>query len=1248
MMIVFLWMVVGRGREEEMWMGLATENGGSSKRLEWRERSTNSNQRFPYPPYTHPSSNNEKVKVKEKEKGDKEIVEQLFATTRELLVLVHRLAVKSVFTISVRGLRKVVCGIVDLVGCADFVFPSPSSSSTTTSNSNNSQQTTKRQHRTDTQRIAIKTGKTCVRVLKAFCGKGVGVEPRSRRESAREVVLRSLLVCGQVNPHSSAERSASGGEDVVGRVRRVLELIEVVLPLSSCSSSSSSEVDGAPMMDGDHQMQDSLTPSSSSQQELKSLWSTTVFPLILHELRLFMRLLPVEDKVRFVGMLVDVDVDGAVGVGEWLVQEEVKEVEGVGRWLMCVGEMYHLDDDDEEEVVGEGKVQEKEQGGEAMEGVEGAGTEGGEEKEKARVMEEQRKKREMKVQKKKEREVLRAERMINLHRVFVGVQFLSLLTSTLAPPQNNPNNTNTPWFITALSQTPTLASQLASLLSLLLEAHYTSPPITSLFKVLSRLENFGRLGDERLKLVALLGVLRIAQGDVTSVGAGDGVKEMLEDGGLRKALFRSEAQDGDVDLLRSEVGRLCAVCAESVGMVSVQVAEMVVLVLAWMTGSAEGVSKGEERPAKMKVLRGVTRDAFTTLCDSLVITIPEMERVVHDVRTTVGFDEDEDFVAIPVELPDTLVLSLSSISSLLLNPHPSTHSAPSLHPSTSTTTSSSSHNRTGSLSTLQFSGGYPIGTNTSSGSLEGGGRPSTPKGGQKTPDILGTIISPPTALLRSPAATGLTKTYVNNDFRSLRQVPSARLNTSRLPSTHVDDFESGGVVGAGPTVPGASMSPLIVPVPIPLGDVSAFGDYRANPGLIRFYSSSEKPSQSLCLAQASLLYGITPMWAVAVLALVSYMLYTLRDEHTESRYLKSIPMALMLSAPYIAQSAFTIAALLMAYRHPKKLKPDSLFLFCSFKDTKLFFAMSIFTLLACVAIIGIEVALAIVIYRSWRTVRSVGLPSDLPLPLIARVFVFGVYVGIGIIVSTLGLFDITMPENLFAATAGTVVFLIFGTQADVFRAWCFWRKDKTNPPPPSSPSISTHSTQRTHQFSVEIRPHYASSMDAIFRSAKSETSAPRSNRSSRSHSRPSTQRFSRFSNKNFVRLPDDVEVTHTPHSERFAHGTFPEEIPPVPEMTERPEPAIIRPRKGSTGEPPPTGGLGRLDAASRKRRLDDPPKPKGPRKASFSSLRTASVSISASPNVQAPIAAVRPLEFAPMSTEPQRTLVTIVRTPPTP
>ncbi|TFK90885.1 hypothetical protein K466DRAFT_483964 [Polyporus arcularius HHB13444] len=63
--------------------------------------------------------------------------------------------------------------------------------------------------------------------------------------------------------------------------------------------------------------------------------------------------------------------------------------------------------------------------------------------------------------------------------------------------------------------------------------------------------------------------------------------------------------------------------------------------------------------------------------------------------------------------------------------------------------------------------------------------PSTPPRRVLNQDVFGLVTVSPLTLLRSPVATGLTKTYSNNDFRQLRQ-SSARANTSRLPSMHVD------------------------------------------------------------------------------------------------------------------------------------------------------------------------------------------------------------------------------------------------------------------------------------------------------------------------------------------------------------------------------------------------------------------------------------------------------------------------------
>ena len=69
-----------------------------------------------------------------------------------------------------------------------------------------------------------------------------------------------------------------------------------------------------------------------------------------------------------------------------------------------------------------------------------------------------------------------------------------------------------------------------------------------------------------------------------------------------------------------------------------------------------------------------------------------------------------------------------------------------------------------------------------------GAPPGTPPPRQASALLELATVSPPTSLLRSPrvAFTGLTKTYLRNDFRQLRTLPSGRINTSRLPSQHVD------------------------------------------------------------------------------------------------------------------------------------------------------------------------------------------------------------------------------------------------------------------------------------------------------------------------------------------------------------------------------------------------------------------------------------------------------------------------------
>ncbi|KAJ4479146.1 hypothetical protein J3R30DRAFT_3882194 [Lentinula aciculospora] len=184
----------------------------------------------------------------------------------------------------------------------------------------------------------------------------------------------------------------------------------------------------------------------------------------------------------------------------------------------------------------------------------------------------------------------------------------------------------------------------------------------------------------------------------------------------------------DLAVLRLDVGHaLAAIASDSL---SPEISSVILSLMTWLTAQAA--------EKKLSTLCGIKADTLVTLYDTLAASLPENQLSALDrLRTTLIVDGDETFVPANMNIPDTLQLSLQELRDIL--------SPTSLKPITPTTP-----------------------TRTS------------------VPDVLGLVISPPAALLRSPAATGLTKTYLNNEFRDLRQAAVTRQNTSRLPSMHVD------------------------------------------------------------------------------------------------------------------------------------------------------------------------------------------------------------------------------------------------------------------------------------------------------------------------------------------------------------------------------------------------------------------------------------------------------------------------------
>ena len=235
--------------------------------------------------------------------------------------------------------------------------------------------------------------------------------------------------------------------------------------------------------------------------------------------------------------------------------------------------------------------------------------------------------------------------------------------------------------------------------------------------------------DPILKFVLALILLRMARDSETANSSSDLMSISLH-------IFRDLSKDNlDMNQLQLEIGRTLSGILSSdyiVNGLDAETAETILFLLEWFS---------EVSLPDATFLRGITVPSFAKLCDCIQSVLPPGRTdTLESLQPQVTVD-GENFISRSTYLAESIQLSIQDLENLL----------------------------------------YPPAS-----------MPSTPK--RNTPDLLSLVtISPPTAVLRSPAATGLTKTYSNNDFRQLRQLPSARQNTSRLPSMHVDVGINGGL-----------------------------------------------------------------------------------------------------------------------------------------------------------------------------------------------------------------------------------------------------------------------------------------------------------------------------------------------------------------------------------------------------------------------------------------------------------------------
>lgn len=121
-----------------------------------------------------------------------------------------------------------------------------------------------------------------------------------------------------------------------------------------------------------------------------------------------------------------------------------------------------------------------------------------------------------------------------------------------------------------------------------------------------------------------------------------------------------------------------------------------------------------------------------------------------------------------------------------------------------------------------------------------------------------------------------------------------------------------------------------------------------------------EPSYELCLIQASLLYGTTPLTAVACLALVYQVWASVFQPIQEKEHVNPTSLwhafrpKLLLASPWIIFSAWATAAASAGFHHPDRISRDRRFFYCSLDFNPISTTISIFCAIVLLITMGFE------------------------------------------------------------------------------------------------------------------------------------------------------------------------------------------------------------------------------------------------------------------------------------------------------
>ncbi|KZT73726.1 hypothetical protein DAEQUDRAFT_761711 [Daedalea quercina L-15889] len=206
-------------------------------------------------------------------------------------------------------------------------------------------------------------------------------------------------------------------------------------------------------------------------------------------------------------------------------------------------------------------------------------------------------------------------------------------------------------------------------------------------------------------------------------------------------------------------------------------------------------------------------------------------------------------------------------------------------------------------------------------------------------------------------------------------------------------------------------------------------------------ASGPEPSQGLCTVQAALMSGALPMTSVATLALAYRTWRSCTPGTSQLREKTSWTTRIMfILAPYITLGVFCAIAANLGVQYPSHVDRGTRFFYCAVNLEAFAIAIDVFSAVVCIIAAGLFVHLAMLQLRSReiRPVRQHSAKADTALRI--RVGLLTLYMLTATLANLGSLGDPgTAFPDIFTASVGMAVFVIFASQFDVLRAWWSWR-----------------------------------------------------------------------------------------------------------------------------------------------------------------------------------------------------------------